>query len=113
MARGKRSTGARSLGSLWAAVVIVGASALLLAAAWASWRWQHASSTKCGREPATGSTPVAANAHAEWERCRTRTQADGAVPAALAVFAVMVTAGGVAMAFVVRSGTRWIGGEVR
>ena len=35
------------------------------------------------------------------------------MPVALAVFAVMVTASGVAMAFVFRSGTRWVHGEVR
>jgi len=113
MFRARRSSGARSLGHIRAAVLIVGASALLLAAAWTSWRWQHTSSTRCGREPSTGTTPAAANAHAEWERCRDGKQADSAVPVALAVFAVMVTASGVAMAFVFRSGTRWVHGEVR
>ena len=35
------------------------------------------------------------------------------MPVALAVFAVMVTGSGVAMAFVFRSGTRWVHSEVR
>jgi hypothetical protein len=112
MSRAKRSTGARSLGHIRAAVLIVGASALLLAAAWTSWRWQHTSTARCGREPSE-STPAGAKAHTEWERCRAGKQADGAVPAALAVFAVMVTASGVAMAFAFRSGTRWVQSEVR
>jgi len=89
------------------------ATALLLAAAWASWRWQHASSSQCGREPATDSTPAAANAHAKWERCRAGSQADRAVPVALAVFAVLVTAGGVAMAFVFRPAAPWVRSGVR
>jgi len=113
MSRAKRSRSARSLGPVRAAALVVAATTLLLAAAWASWRWQHTSSSQCGREPATDSTPAAANAHTNWERCRAESQADRAVPVALAVFAILVTAGGVAMAFVFRPTTRWVRSNVR
>jgi hypothetical protein len=95
------------------ALLIVGASVLLLAAAWASWRWQHASSARCGAEPRTDTTPAADQAHQAWERCHEGRQADRAVPAALAVFAVMVTASGVAVAFFFHTGHRWARGELR
>jgi hypothetical protein len=94
------------------ALLIVSASALLLAAAWASWRWQHASSTRCGREPAD-TTPAADQAHQAWQRCQDRKQADRAVPAALAVFAITVAASGVVVAFIFRPSHRWVRSDVR
>jgi hypothetical protein len=92
---------------------VFGASALLLAAAWASWRWQHASPASCGAEPPADTTPAADQAHERWERCRDNRQADRAVPAALAVFAVTVTATGLVFALFTRAGPRWARGDVR
>ena len=113
MARAKRSPAARSLGHLWGAALVLSASALLLAAAWASWRWQHPTSASCGAEPAADTTPAADLAHERWERCRANRQADRAVPAALAVFAVSVTASGLVFALFTGAGPRWARGEVR
>ena len=93
------------------ALLIVAATALLLAAAWASWRWQHSSSSRCGREPAD-TTPAADQAHQAWVLCRDGKQADRAVPAALAVFAITVAASGVVIAFFFRPGHRWVRTEV-
>ena|SRR5215211_6532228 len=113
MSQAKRSTAARSLAHLRAVLLVVAATAILLAAAWASWRWQHGSSTPCGAEPRSDTTPAADQAHQQWEQCRDDHEADRAVPAALAVFAIMVTASGVAMAYLFRPGPRWVRGGVR
>jgi hypothetical protein len=113
MSRGKRSPAARSLAHFRAALLVLCACALLLAAAWASWRWQHSSSASCGAEPRADTTPAADQAHQRWERCRALRQADRAVPAAMAVFAVTVTGSGLVFARFTRAGPRWARGEVR
>jgi hypothetical protein len=112
MPAAKRSTATRSLAHLRAVAVIVGTSAILLAAAWGSWRWQNEPSAPCGAEPGSDGTPAADQAHHDWEQCRDSQEADRAVPAALAVFAIMVTASGVAVAYLLHPGRRWARGDV-
>ena len=96
-----------------AGLVVAGACILLLAAAWASWRWQHGTLSACGAEPRGDTTPAADLAHQRWERCHAGRQADRAVPAALAVFAVTVTTGGLVFAFCTSAAPRWVRGDLR
>jgi hypothetical protein len=106
MAAAIRADDARGLDRLKLVFLLAGICVLLLSAAWASWRWQHSSTDRCGVEPVANSTAAAQTAHDEWAHCRADTQADRTVPVALAVFAVMVVTAGIGMTL--RSGASWL-----